>query len=55
MFERFFGGPTEEMQFNYLQRRVIITIIALVVGAIGSIFWYGAISLIALVALFVWG
>lgn len=54
MFERLFG-PTEEMQLDYLQKRVVITVIAFVIAIIGSLFYPEAIALLALVALVIWG
>ena len=55
MFARLFGGSEEEVQFEYLQKRVVITVIAFVITIIGSIFYHNAIAILALVALFIWG
>lgn len=54
MFDRIFGGTIEE-QLEFLETRSIITLVALVIGIIGSIVTPEALALIAFVMLFVWG
>lgn len=54
MFNRIFGGSEAE-QLQFLETRSIITIVAVVVGLVASIFAPEALSLIAIVMLFIWG
>ena len=54
MFNRIFGGSDAE-QLRFLEVRSIITIVALVIALVASIFSPEALGLIALVMLFVWG
>lgn len=54
MFNRIFGGSDAE-QIKFLETRSIITLIALVVSLIASIFVEGAIAIVAFVMLFIWG
>lgn len=54
MFRRFFGGNDAE-QLRFLEVRAIITIAATIIAVAASFFCIGALSMIAVVALFVWG
>ena len=54
MFNRIFGGNDAE-QLRFLETRSIITIAAIVIGLVASIFVPEALALIAFVMLFVWG
>ena len=54
MFNRIFGGSDAE-QIKFLETRSIITLVALVVSLVASIFAEGAIAIVAFVMLFVWG
>lgn len=54
MFERIFGGSEQE-QLEFLEVRSIITIAAVVVALVASLFMPEALGLIAFVMLFVWG
>ena len=54
MFNRIFGGSDAE-QLRFLGVRSIITIIALAITFVASIFSSDAVMLIAFVMLFVWG
>ena len=54
MFARIFGGSDEE-QLHFLEVRSIITIIALLVAFVASIFASDAMAIVALVMLFIWG
>lgn len=54
MFKRIFGGSDAE-QLQFLGTRSMITILALVVSLAASVVTPQALSLIALVMMFVWG
>ena len=54
MFNRIFGGSDAE-QLRFLETRSIITIVALVIALVASIFSPEALGLIAVVMLFIWG
>ena len=54
MFNRIFGGSDAE-QLRFLEKRAIITIVALVIALVASIFSPEALGLIAFVMLFIWG
>lgn len=54
MFKRIFGG-TDAEQLQFLEVRSIITIAAFVIALVASAFTPNALSLIALVMLFIWG
>ena len=54
MFNRIFGG-TDAEQLQFLEVRSIITIAALVIAGVASFFTPNALSLIAIVMLFIWG
>ena len=55
MFQRFFGGTVEE-QIEYLQWRVIVTVVSIAACALGFlVFQSNWTPIIALVMLFVWG
>lgn len=54
MFNRIFGGSDAE-QLCFLETRSIITIAAIIIGLVASVFSPEALGLIAFVMLFVWG
>lgn len=54
MFQRLFGN-TDDIQVQYLQWRVIVTLACLAVCLAALIFEFNAGPLFALVMLFVWG
>ncbi len=54
MFNRIFGSSDAE-QLRFLETRSIITIVALVIALVASIFSPEALGLIAVVMLFIWG
>ena len=54
MFKRIFGG-SDAQQLEFLETRAVITIVALVVSLVASIFFPEAIALIVVVMLFIWG
>lgn len=54
MFNRIFGGSDAE-QLQFLEMRSIITIAVVIVALVASVFVPEALSLIAVVMLFIWG
>lgn len=54
MFNRIFGGSDAE-QLAFLETRSVITIAALVIALVASLFAPEASALIAVVMLFIWG
>ena len=54
MFNRIFGGSDAE-QLQFLEMRSIITIAVVIIALVASVFVPEALSLIAVVMLFIWG